>query len=284
MATDDHLCGAISSLAQRPVPGEGLAMPTTIRLSEPLPGVAVVTFARPEAANALSTLMSEELLLAWTELGARADLRCAVLTAEGRHFCAGADLKERNGMTDEAWSAQHRIFEAMGRAQLAMPVPVIAAVNGAAMGGGCEMMLACDFAYAADTARFGLPEVGLGIMPGLGGTQLLRRCAGERRAVELLTTGRQFSAAEALDYGVVNGVTAPEALMETVLAVASEIAAKAPLSVRALKHVVHEAHNLDLAAAMEMELSAYNRLFRTEDRREGVASFNEKRRPVFRGK
>jgi enoyl-CoA hydratase len=160
---------------------------------------------------------------------------------------------------------------------------VIAAVNGAAMGGGCEMTLACDFAYAAQTARFGLPEVGLGIMPGLGGTQLLRRCAGERRAIELLTTGRPFTATQALDYGIVNGVTAPEALMETVLAVAAEIAAKAPLSVRALKHVVREAHNLDLAAAMEMELSAYNRLFKTADRREGVASFNEKRTPAFKG-
>jgi len=205
-----------------------------------------------------------------------------VLAAAGRHFCAGADLKERNGMTDEAWALQHEVFEAMARAQLACPVPVIGAVNGAAMGGGCEMTLACDFAYASETARFGLPEVGLGVMPGLGGTQLLRRCAGERRAIELLTTGRPFTAAQALDYGVVNGVTAPEALTETVLAVAGEIAAKAPLSVRALKHVVREGQSLDLAAAMELELSAYNRLFKTADRREGVASFNEKRTPAFR--
>ena len=258
-------------------------MPQTILLTEPMPGVAVVAFNRPEVANALSTLMGEELLLAWTELAARGDLRCVVLTGEGRHFQAGADLKERNGMTDEAWAAQHRVFEAMVRAQLSVPVPIIAAVNGAAMGGGCEMTLACDFAYASETARFGLPEVGLGIMPGLGGTQLLRRCAGERRAIELLTTGRPFTAAQALEYGVVNGVTAPEALMETVMAVAAEIAAKAPLSVRALKHVVHEGHSLDLAAAMEMELSAYNRLFKTADRREGVASFNEKRTPTFKG-
>ena len=207
-------------------------MPETIKLTEPTPGVAVVTFARPEAANALNTMMGEELLAAWTELAARPDLRCVVLAAAGRHFCAGADLKERNGMTDAAWSAQHKVFEAMARAQLAVPVPVIGAVNGAAMGGGCEMTLACDFAYAAETARFGLPEVGLGIMPGLGGTQLLRRCAGERRAIELLTSGRPFTAAQALDYGVVNGVTAPEALMETVLGVAAEIAAKAPLPVR----------------------------------------------------
>jgi len=258
-------------------------VPQTILLTEPMPGVAVVAFNRPEVANALSTLMGEELLLAWTELAAREDLRCVVLTGQGRHFQAGADLKERNGMTDEAWAAQHRVFEAMVRAQLSVPVPIIAAVNGAAMGGGCEMTLACDFAYASETARFGLPEVGLGIMPGLGGTQLLRRCAGERRAIELLTTGGPFTAAQALEYGVVNGVTAPEALMETVLAVAAEIAAKAPLSVRALKHVVHEGHSLDLAAAMEMELSAYNRLFKTADRREGVASFNEKRTPAFRG-
>ena len=245
--------------------------------------VALLELQRPPY-NHVNVALMRALADTLERLDADPACRCVVLAAEGRHFCAGADLKERNGMSDEAWSAQHRIFEAMGRAQLAMPVPVIAAVNGAAMGGGCEMTLACDFAYAADTARFGLPEVGLGIMPGLGGTQLLRRCAGERRAVELLTTGRQFSAAQALDYGVVNGVTTPEALMDTVLAVAAEIAARAPLSVRALKHVVHEGHSLDLAAAMEMELSAYNRLFRTQDRREGVASFNEKRRPICRGK
>jgi enoyl-CoA hydratase len=244
---------------------------TTILLTEPAPGIAVVAFNRPQVANALSTQMGEELTEAWTHLAARADLRCAILTGEGRHFQAGADLKERNGMTDAAWALQHKIFEAMVRAQLSVPVPIIAAVNGAAMGGGCE------------TARFGLPEVGLGIMPGLGGTQLLRRCAGERRAIELLTSGRQFTAAQALEYGVVNGVAAPEALMDTVLAVAAEIASRAPLSVRALKQVVREGHSLDLAAAMEMELSAYNRLFKTADRREGVASFNEKRAAVFRG-
>lgn len=259
-------------------------MPETIKLTEPTPGVAVVAFNRPEVANALSTRMGEELAEAWTELAAREDLRCVILTGEGRHFQAGADLKERNGMTDETWAAQHRVFEAMVRAQLSVPVPIIAAVNGAAMGGGCEMTLACDFAYASETARFGLPEVGLGIMPGLGGTQLLRRCAGERRAIELLTSGRPFTAAQALEYGVVNGVTAPDALMETVLAVAGEIASKAPLSVRALKHVVREGHSLDLAAAMEMELSAYYRLFKTADRREGVASFNEKRTPRFEGR
>ncbi|MET0273577.1 MAG: enoyl-CoA hydratase-related protein [Phenylobacterium sp.] len=259
-------------------------MPETITITEPTAGVAVVTLNRPEAANSLNTQMGEELLHAWSALAARADLRCVILAGAGKHFCAGADLKERNGMSDADWAVQHRVFEAMVRAQLSVPVPIVAAVNGAAMGGGCEMTLACDFAYASETARFGLPEVGLGIMPGLGGTQLLRRAAGERRALELLTTGRQFSATQALEYGVVNGVTAPDALMDTVLAVAGEIASRAPLSVRALKHVVREGASLDLAAAMEIELSAYNRLFKTADRREGVASFNEKRTPFFEGR
>lgn len=258
-------------------------MPETIKLYDAAPGVAVVAFNRPEVANALSTRMGEELLAAWTELAARADLRCAILTGEGRHFQAGADLKERNGMTDEAWADQHKVFEAMVRAQLAVPAPIIAAVNGAAMGGGCEMTLACDFAYAAETARFGLPEVGLGIMPGLGGTQLLTRSSGERRAIEILTSGRPLSAHEALEAGIVNRVTPAEQLMETVLETARRIAANAPLSVRALKKVVHEGQGLALRAAMELELDQYNRLFKTADRREGIASFNEKRTPAFKG-
>jgi enoyl-CoA hydratase/carnithine racemase len=258
-------------------------VPETIKLSEPAPGVALVAFNRPEVANALSTQMGLELLEAWTALAARAEVRCVILTGEGRHFQAGADLKERNGMTDEAWAEQHKVFEAMVRAQLAVPVPVIAAVNGAAMGGGCEMTLACDFAYAADTARFGLPEVGLGIMPGLGGTQLLTRTAGERRAIEILVSGRPLTAEEALEAGIVNRVAPAGELLAATLETAQRIAANAPLSVKALKHVVREGHSMDLAAAMELELSHYNRLFKTADRREGIASFNDKRAPAFRG-
>jgi len=256
----------------------------TLLLEEPAAGVAVIAFNRPEVANALSTQMGRDLLAAWTELGQRSDLRCVILRGEGKHFQAGADLKERNGMTDEAWSEQHRLFEAMIRAQLACPAPVIGAVHGAAMGGGCEMALACDFAYAAEGARFGLPEAGLGIMPGLGGTQLLTRAVGPRRALELLTTARPFTAAEALDYGLVNGVVSPEGLLDTVLRVAEQIASRAPLSVRGLKRVVHAGQDLDLARAMDLELSVYNQLFTTADRREGVAAFNEKRAPSFQGR
>ena len=256
----------------------------TIKVTQPQAGVTVITFARPEVANALSSQMGRDLLDIWSKLRADQALRCVILAGEGKHFQAGADLKERNGMTDEAWAEQHRLFEAMIRAQLACPVPVIAAVHGAAMGGGCEMSLACDFTYAAEGARFGLPEAGLGIMPGLGGTQLLTRAVGPRRAIEIMTTAAPFTAQQALAWGIVSAVVPAETLMETVLAVAAQIASRAPLSVRGLKRVVHGGQDLDLKRAMDLELTIYNSLFTTEDRREGVASFNEKRTPGFQGR
>ena len=256
---------------------------STIEIGEPSEGVKVVTLSRPDAANALNTAMGEELLALWTAMAGDASVRVAVLTGAGRFFCAGADLKERDGMSDQQWSDQHVMFEAMIRAQLACPFPIIAAVNGAAMGGGCEMALACDFAWASETARLGLPEAGLGIIPGLGGTQYVVRAAGERRAAELLMSGLPIDAARAQDFGLVNHVTPPDELMPQVLERARVIAAKAPLSVRALKKVVHDGAALPLDQAMELELVEYNRLFRTADRREGVAAFNQKRTAVFRG-
>ncbi|HEY9235023.1 MAG TPA: enoyl-CoA hydratase-related protein [Phenylobacterium sp.] len=255
----------------------------TIEISEPSPGVRVITLSRPDAANALNTAMGEELLALWGALAQDPAVRVAVLTGAGRFFCAGADLKERDGMSDEAWSTQHVMFEAMIRAQLACPFPIIAAVNGAAMGGGCEMALACDFAWAAAGARLGLPEVGLGIIPGLGGTQYVVRAAGERRAAELLMSGLPIDAAQALEFGLVNRVIAADELMPQVLERAHVIAGKAPLSVKALKKVVRGGAELPLAAAMELELTEYNRLFTTADRREGVAAFNQKRTAVFKG-
>ena len=258
-------------------------MMQTIELSEPAPGVRLVTLSRPEAANALNTQMGEELLALWTSLAADPAIRVSVLTGAGRFFCAGADLKERDGMSDQAWSDQHVMFEAMIRAQLSCPFPIIAAVNGAAMGGGAEMALACDFAWAADTARMGLPEAGLGIIPGLGGTQFVTRAVGERRAAELLMSGLPISAAEAMDFGLVNRVVPAGDLLDQVLERASVIASKAPLSVKALKAVVRGGAALPLDQAMELELSEYNRLFRTADRREGVAAFNQKRAAVFTG-
>lgn len=259
-------------------------MNQTIAVEETGPGLLVVTLSRPEAANSLNTAMGRELLALWMRIADDENVRAVILTGAGRFFCAGADLKERDGMSDAAWSEQHRLFEDMIRAQLACPFPVIAAVNGAAMGGGAEMALACDFAWASETARMGLPEAGLGIIPGLGGTQLLTRAVGERRASELLMSGAPVDAAEALAVGIVNRVCSPETLMPQVLERAALIASKAPLSVRALKRVVRGGAVLPLDQAMALELEAYNQLFTTEDRREGVASFNQKRAPAFKGR
>jgi len=258
----------------------------TLSLDEPAGHVLRVRLHRPEFANALNTQMGLDLLEVWDRVNAApARHRCIILTGSGeRAFCAGGDLKERHGMSDEAWQAQHLIFERAIRALLACPIPVIGAVNGAAYGGGCELALCCDFAYAAETARFALTEVTLGIMPGAGGTQNLPRAVGERRAKEIILTGAPFSAHEALEWGMLNRVCPPGELQDQALTTARCIAANAPIASRQVKQSVHFGMQMDLHTGTMFEIEAYNRLVPTEDRREGVAAFNEKRRPVFRGR
>ena len=172
----------------------------TIRAEDRGEGLVLLVLNRPHVANALNTQMGRDLLTFFDAINAApAQTRCIVLTGAGeRAFCAGGDLKERNGMTDEQWQDQHLLFERMVRAFLSCLVPVIGAVNGAAYAGGCELALCCDFIYAAETARFALTEVTLGIMPGAGGTQHLPRAVGERRAKEIILTGRPFSAQDAV--------------------------------------------------------------------------------------
>lgn len=186
-------------------------------------------------------------------------------------------------MSDEEWGRQHQLFERAMLSVLDCPLPVIAAVNGAAFAGGCEFVLLCDFAYAASSARFALTEVTIGIMPGGGGTQTLPRRAGLARASEIILTGRPFSAAEALEWGVVNRVCGPDALMSETIDTARAIAGNAPLSIRQAKRSMTLGARMDLRTAMFFEIDAYNRLVPTADRREGVNAFNEKRRPVFGG-
>ncbi len=258
----------------------------TILTDEPQPGVLRVTLNRPERANAFNTQMMRELRDLWTGLGARAEMpRCAVLTGAGtRAFCAGADLKERNGMTEAQWMAQHEIIEQQYAALINAPVPVIAAVNGHAFAGGLEMVLACDFAYAVKTARFALTEVTLGIMPGAGGTQTLSRAAGERRAKEIILTGQPFGAEEAHAWGIVNSLHEAEALMPAALATAARIASNAPLAVREARRSIHGGLQMSLDAGMRFEIECYNRLVPTEDRHEGIRAFNEKRKPQFKGR
>jgi enoyl-CoA hydratase len=250
------------------------------------PGVLRVTLNRPQAANALNTQMARDLLSLWSGLvDDPGETRAVILTGAGeRAFCAGADLKERQGMSDADWQAQHVLFERQYWALLDVPVPVVAAINGHAYAGGLEMMLACDFAYAVPTARFALTEVTLGIMPGAGGTQFLPRAIGERRAKEAILTGRPVAAEEALAWGLVNRLFARERLMDEALAAAGAMADNAPLAVRQAKRSIHTGLQTDLRSGLLFEIEAYNRLVPTEDRREGINAFNEKRKPRFSGR
>ena len=248
--------------------------------------VLLVRLNRPEAANAFNTAMAEELVDLWQGLsGAGDELRVVVLTGRGdRAFCAGADLKERRGMSEAAWRRQHQVFEAMAYAIMESPLPTIAAVNGAAFGGGLELVLACDFAYASTSARFAFTEVTLGIIPGIGGTQNLTRVVGPGRARELLTTGAPFGAEDALSWGLINRLYAPEDLLDAALKTAGKIAGNAPLAVAAVRRAAAGALDLPLKDGLALELERYYTLIDTEDRHEGIAAFNEKRPPRFRGR
>ncbi|MEX0503929.1 enoyl-CoA hydratase/isomerase family protein [Alphaproteobacteria bacterium LSUCC0719] len=265
--------------------GPGLPSYTTLLAERAAPGVLLVTLNRPDVANAFNTAMAEELTALFEALNLDSgDVRVVVLTGAGdRAFCAGGDLKERHGMSDAAWFAQHRIYERMARAIIGMPLPLIAAVNGAAYGGGCELASACDFIYAADGARFAQTEVRLGIIPGAGGTQLLGRAVGERRAKELIMSGTAFSADEAAEWGLVNKVVPADDLLSVVLEVATVIAGNAPVAVGQAKQAIRTGMDMGLAAGLAFEIEAYNRTVTTADRREGVAAFNEKREPDFKG-
>lgn len=187
-------------------------------------------------------------------------------------------------MADADWRAQHKIFEAMAYGIMKSPLPVIAAVNGAAFGGGFELILACDFAYAVPDARFALTEVTLGIMPGVGGTQNLTHITGPARAREVIMTGAPFDGAQALAWGVVNRLCPPESLLQDALETAGRIAANAPLAVAQVRRAIAAAGDLPLEAGLAQELSCYDTLIETEDRLEGIRAFNEKRKAVFKGR
>ena len=247
--------------------------------------ILIVTLNRPDVLNAINTQMGTELLDLWTRLIAEpGEARCVILTGAGeRAFCSGADLKERKDMSKEIWRAQHEIFERAFWATGALTVPMIAAVNGHAYAGGLELMLYCDFAYAVKSARFALTEVTLGIIPGGGGTQNLPRAVGERRAKEIILTGKPFSAEQGYAWGMINQLCEPGQALADALTTARVIAANAPLSVRQAKKSMHYGLQMELTTAYRFEVEAYNQLIDTEDRHEGIRAFNEKRKPAFRG-
>ncbi|MDP3138536.1 MAG: enoyl-CoA hydratase-related protein [Burkholderiaceae bacterium] len=257
----------------------------TLLLSQPHEHIAMVSLNRPQVANAINTRMGHELIEVFTGFSTAAQPpRAIVLTAQGdRHFCAGGDLKDRNGMTDAQFLEQHAVYERMLLTILDCTVPVIAAVNGVAFAGGCELVLACDFVYASDTARFALTETSIGIMPGCGGTQNLPRALGLRRAKELILSATPFSAQEAHDWGMVNRVCPGGSVRQDALVAAQRIAANAPLAVRQAKRSMDYGARMDLRSALFFEVEAYNRLVTTQDRTEGIAAFNEKRPPRFIG-
>ena len=247
--------------------------------------VAVVTMDRPHVANALNTDMAQDIIALFEQPHAHVPgALCLVLTGAGKAFCAGADLKQRLGMSDHDWHDQHRIFERAFRAVRQCPLPVIAAVNGAAMGGGLELALNCDFIYAAGGALFALPEVKRGIIPGGGGTQWLARAVGERTARELILTGRTFTAAEARGMNLVTMLCDADNLLEEAVNTGRQIAANAPLAVAAARRAMRDGAGRPAEDAAAIEIREYDPLVATADRREGIAAFNEKRSPRFSGK
>jgi enoyl-CoA hydratase len=246
--------------------------------------VVTVILNRPEQHNAMNTAMGEDLRACFTALAADADARAVVFTgAGGRAFCAGGDLKERHEMTDAAWRAQHVIFEQAAMRVLRCPLPVIAAVEGFALAGGCELAILSDFVVAGETAVFGVPETTLGIFPGIGGTQLLPRIVGAPLAKELIFTGRRMKSDEAKAAGLVNHLVPAGQARAKATEIATTIAGNGPIAVRQAKKAIAYGAETDLETAMILAIEAYNATVVTEDRLEGVRAFNEKRRPRFKG-
>ncbi len=257
----------------------------TLVVENPAEHVLQVVLNRPEAANAFNTQMATELMNFFESIALEpGDTRCIILTGAGeRAFCAGGDLKERDGMSDDEWLSQHLVFERMIRAVINCPIPTLAAVNGAAFGGGCELAAAVDFVYAAEHAKFALTETSLGIIPGAGGTQTLPRAIGERRAKEMILSARRINANKACEWGLVNEVFAGKELLDAALETAARIGENAPIAVRQAKQAIHRGLQMSLADGLAFEVEAYNRTVPTADRVEGVRAFNEKRSPVFKG-
>lgn len=248
-------------------------------------GVAILTLNRPESFNSISRGMLEGLYSTVMELRFDEEVRTVIVTGAGdKAFCSGADLKERATMTQPEVRKYIHTIRAMFALVEDMPVPVIAAVNGVALGGGTELALASDIRIVADSAKMGLTETSLAIIPGAGGTQRLPRIVGMARAKELIFTAERIDAARALEIGLANKVVPLSGLMEASLEMASKIAANGPVAVRMAKRAIDKGMQMDLASAMAFETTCYDVLIPTEDRLEGLQAFKEKRKPVYKGK
>lgn len=240
---------------------------------------------RPDQLNALDTELGQQLIDACQELAADSSVWVVILRGNGeRAFCAGADLKVRQGFTHDQWLEQRAVFRQTFKTLRDVPQPVIAAVHGYALGGGTELAMLADFIVAADDAVFGLTEARLGIIPGGSGTQNLPRLIGRNRAKELIYTARRVPAMEAERLGLVNHVVPRAELLAAAERIADEILANSPHSTRQVKWAIDQGADLPFAEGVEREHEAYLRAVASEDRTEGIAAFNEKRPPRFRGR
>ena len=258
---------------------------STVTTSRPGDGIAQITLSRPEAMNAISSAMAAELARTCVELAAAPEVRVVVLGAAGeRAFSAGADLKERAAMTDADIMRQRHAIRGVFGALLALPQPVIAAVHGFALGGGCELALSCDLVVADETATFGLPEVTVGLVPGGGGTQLALRRLGPGRAADMVLTGRKVGIDEAMRFGLVDRRVPAGQADRAALDLAGQIAANSPVAVRAAKRAIRHGWGVSLEAGLDIEDAAWRTAALSADRREGIAAFVEKRKPAWKGR
>lgn len=247
-------------------------------------GVAVITINRPDKLNALNSKVHEEGVAALDELRTDAEVRVVIFTGAGeKSFIAGADISEFKGqtpVTQRAVFQNKTLFNSIDT----FPKPVIAMINGFCLGGGCELALACDIRIAGENAKFGQPEINLGIIPGGGGTQRLTKLIGEGKSMELILTGDMIDAETALKLGLVNHVHSPEELTEKTLKLAGKIAGKSPIALQMAKEAVKTASRSNLDEGLKREVDLFAITFSSEDKEEGVSAFLEKRKPEFKGK
>ncbi len=247
-------------------------------------GIAYVTINRPQAMNALNTQVLDELYAAFTQFEGDADAKAAIVTGEGKAFVAGADIAQMKQLDAVAGRAMIKKGHTVMNLMESVDKPIIAAVNGFALGGGCELSMACDIRIASEKARFGQPEVNLGIIPGFGGTQRLPRLVGKGMAKYMIMTAEMINAQEALRIGLVEKVVAPEDLIPECEKLAKTIMSKAPLAIASAKLAVNNGYGLDMPAASALEVEAFTGPFASQDKEEGMAAFLEKRPAEFKNK
>lgn len=253
---------------------------TCILTSEPINGIGVIQINRPQVLNALSLQTMTEIVEAMEHFDQSADIRCIVIHGNDKAFAAGADIKEMSGAGSMQMLERDQ-FAKWERIR-AIKKPIIGAVSGFALGGGCELAMNCDMLIASESAQFGQPEINIGVMPGAGGTQRLTRAIGKVRAMELALTGRMISAHEAWRCGLVNRVVPIDSYMHEAMALAAEIATKAPIAVKLIKESVLKSFSTTLEGGLEFERKNFYLLFSSDDQKEGMNAFIEKRKPKWR--